>query len=292
MKYGAQDNSNSITPIFRVGNRSKDPGEHHVRDRSPRPVVLARPKRCDAALRDVVGERTEHAGSWPVRARVHAQRHAERLGGRPQRIAAGQIVGPALAWIGGDAAGHQPQLGATLQLGHGLVDVVDVQQRGALDRVGIGGGEILRHPVVDRSAASRHQVGVDRSLDQAHRDGREHHLPDHTVTRQGRHPRLGIVGGPGGLFVRIVEAEGFLVFEAPPGLGGRPDRADRDVAVRNPAIDPVIVNDARGAVAVPGIDPGDEQVRWLDHVRIGRDELLDGGHARSSSHLIRSADAE
>ena len=171
---------------------------------------------------------------------MEGERRLEILGGRPQGVVIGQVIGPVGARIGRDHAAREARGDAALQLGDRPGDVVGIEQCDALEGVRVGGAELGDQPVVARLETGLAQIAVDDAVD-ARAERREDDLTRDAVAREIGQARPGIGAarpdvGPGAL-----EGHLFRVLEAHASLRRRTDRAERRAAIDREMDDTAVV---------------------------------------------------
>ena len=204
---------------------------------------------------------------------VEADGHARGLGGGPERVEVRLVVGRLGVGADGDGDAGEPDLLATVKLADRGLNVVDGDETDSLERVGVGLHKV-RHPRVVGAEAGE-LVGDVGDGEHAEGDGGVEHLGLDAVGCDLADAGAGIVGALGG--VGLVVAEVGDLIDGPAGGG---DRADLDQAHAAVALEHVLVvlALAMGRTALElGLDVVEPEVGRLDHVRVGRDDLL-GSH--------------
>ena len=252
----------------------EDAREDHRAQRVAHPVVGGGTARA-GELAEVHRELAAgDAAAW--RADVQQQWEPQVLRGPPQAVVDRMTIRAVGQRRDGDEGADQPEPGAALELQRRLLDIVHVEHGDALEPIGKGLAEVGDPVVVDAA------------------DGREHGavgdaVPEETLARlQARAPhavhlvlldhRLGIVGAEPDVFPRAEEIDLRRILEPLSGLHHGAQGAGL-LTVDEPGVEfaargRLQPRQTRGPLPEFWLDPGRVEVRRLDDVRIGRDELV------------------
>src|SRR6266545_2683343 len=256
----------------------EDAREDHVAHRRRRAEGLR-----GAAAR--VPERQAGSPADPAlasRRRVKAERHAERLGGGPERLVLGLVVASVLEGKLADHRAGEAQARGPLQLRDAVTDVVEIDHRDALEPGGIRAAE-LGEPVVVRAEDRGHQPGIlHPEIEQALR--RVQHLARHPVEPHVREVLIGVVPSPMHVLEASAAGDGLRRLEPRARVRDEPDAGEDLIRLDDDLVGAVDPLDPGRTVAKRRVDSGRPQIGRLEDMRVGRQDR--GGHHYVTSQPV------
>src|SRR6516162_8289724 len=206
---------------------------------------------------------------------MQQERHLEILRSPPKPLIDRMAVGSFGHGRNRDKGTDKTQFLAALELLAGLVDIVDVEHRDALEALRIGLAEI-GDPVVVNAADFGQQLGVQLAVPKEALARLQAGTPHAVLFILGDHV-MRVVGALADILPDAEEIDLRGVLEALPGLHHCTQGANLHAAKRPGVIFAAAWRRAPlhpwRAVAKFGLDAGRVHVRWLDNVRIRRNHF-------------------
>ena len=250
------------------------PGEQHGTQRVAHPVI-GRGAACPSEIIEVHGELTSRDAP-PVRPDMQEQGDVQVLSRPPESLIDGVAIRPVRHGIHRDESPNESQVCTAFQLLAGIVHIVHIQHRDALQPLGIGCAEV-GDPIVVDPADGREQLAIRYPVPEEPLAGLQARTP-HPIEFVLLDHGVGVVGGLADVVPDAEEIDVRGIFKSLSGLDHRAEGPHLQ-PIDKPGI---VLSSCRRFPLLHAWRPVSEfrldatrvHIRWLDDMGIRRDQFV------------------